>query len=143
MRSSPTVGIRSGASLSATVSNRPPPPCAGGSVLVDGAQLESTFAPDPCHVVVVILRAPRFGLKPFATQPDPSGELVELLRRVRLEVPAAGPPSPIADREGVIDVNGQAQGPRARGKSSIPPLALARDGVERASRRAQAARAFN
>ena len=43
---------------------------------------------------------------------------MELLRCVRLQVSTAGPSPPIADREGVINVNSQAQCLHARGNSA-------------------------
>ena len=47
-------------------------------------------------------------MEPLAAQAEPLGELVKFPERVGLEVPAPAPPSPVADRERVVDVDGHA-----------------------------------
>ena len=83
-RSLLTVRFRGDASLLAILSDRQAPARTGGPVLVDGAKLKGTLAPLPRQVIVVILGASRLCLEPLATQTNPKGELMKLLRRVRL-----------------------------------------------------------
>ena len=58
---------------------------------------------------MVLLGPARVGLKPLPPQPELVGERVQLGGRIGLEVTAAGPPSPIADGEGVIDVDAHSE----------------------------------
>ena len=102
-----------------------PPDClaasrAGGSVLVDRSEREGALTPCPCQVVVVILRAPGLRLKPLAAQAEATREVMELLERVRLQVPATGPSSPIAHLEGVIHVDAQVNWPTNGSTQGVP-----------------------
>jgi hypothetical protein len=56
-------------------------------------------------------------LKPFSAQPDPAGELVQFIERVGLQVPTAGPSSPVADCEEVINVGAQSRQPATGGEA--------------------------
>ena len=93
--------------MPAGASDRLAPPCAGGSVLVDGPERKGALTPRLREIVVVILRAARLRLKPLASQAKAAGEFVKLVGRVRLQVPAAGPSSPVAQREGAIHIDAQ------------------------------------
>jgi hypothetical protein len=56
---------------------------------------------------VVVLRTSGLGLEPRRAQAEARGELVELIDGVCLQVAAATPPPPIADRERVVDIHRQ------------------------------------
>ena len=93
---------------------------AGGSVLVDRSEREGALTPRPRQVVVVILRAPGLRLKPLAAQAEATREVMELLERVRLQVPATGPSSPITHLEGVIHVDAQVNWPTNGSTQGVP-----------------------
>ena len=56
---------------------------------------------------MVVLGPAGLGLEPLPPQPETVGECVQLLQAVGLQVPAAGPPSPVAGRERVVHVDAQ------------------------------------
>jgi hypothetical protein len=55
---------------------------------------------------VVVFRAAGLGLKPRRGQAEPQREVMKLVRRVGLQVPAPRPAAPVAGHEGVVDVDG-------------------------------------
>jgi hypothetical protein len=56
---------------------------------------------------VVVLGTSGLGLEPRAAQAEARGEFVKLFDAVGLQVAASAPPSPVTDRERVVDVDGQ------------------------------------
>src|SRR5262249_34475663 len=105
---------------SARVPDRPAPARAGGPVLVDSPELDGALTAPLAQVVVVVLRTPGLRLEPLAAQAEPAGEFVQLLGSVRLQMPAAAPSSPVADRKGVVHVHAQPGQRRARLRDPAP-----------------------
>ena len=69
---------------------------------------------------MVVLRAPGLALKPLPAQAEPLRKLVQLLHRVGLEVAAAAPSPPVADRKRVVHVDAQAV--HRSGSATIPSM---------------------
>lgn len=93
--------------MRALSADRASPACPGRSSLVDGSKLECALPSHARQVIVVVLRTSGLGLEPRRAQAEARSEFVELIDGVCLQVAASTPPSPIADRERVVDIHRQ------------------------------------